>query len=649
MISKELEAIFLVRTGGFNTEYYIKNNSIETKNINSSAEMLAENYIVNEENGHKANQWFKKDTTIVLEKKLSKLTNFIIVKILEGLGKEQEINKNLILKIINYVSKEELSNSKDFMDFCSQSYALLNKDIAEAGLSPFAHFYMQGIKEKRQNKKIPKSLKENIYKKFDIKYYKNKYKIVQGCAYRHYFTNGFYKNYRISKDFDPIFYFNFYKDIQHAKLHPVFHYFTQGLIEERLGSNPWEFVEEGIKTSQNKIITANKNNKNILLGKSKIFINDYIDINSDILLSVSHDDYLNNNGGVQDIIKWESSQVTKIPCNHIHISPVFSGYLNYNDTGDQLVNVNINGVSIGRCVFKGLLQEIEMLSNIKGIVLHSLIGWSFENIRQLIKFGKKKVIFYIHDFSILCVNYMLRRNNGEFCNAPDIKSNSCRVCAFGKDREDMLSQLMELINLYEIKIYYNSEFTKSFIESRIGVQGIVDCPLKITIDHNDVKSTKINRVAYVGPVTIHKGSGEFIDFVEKYTSIKGLKFYHIISDDITDAYSFDNENIEKIIYNNKKISLTEALLKNKIEAIWLYRNCTETFSITMFEALEANIIPIINLESGNIFHYINENEIDHILINDGIEKDPLIDLNKLYRSKKITKKIRDVSYLQDLY
>jgi hypothetical protein len=76
------------------------------------------------------------------------------------------------------------------------------------------------------------------------------------------------------------------------------------------------------------------------------------------------------------------------------------------------------------------------------------------------------------------------------------------------------------------------------------------------------------------------------------------------------------EGIELIIFDPKSSSVEDEIKKIKPKYVWLVRNCMETFSMVMFDALSYGLIPILNKSSGNVYAFCTENKINHILYPD---------------------------------
>lgn len=227
------------------------------------------------------------------------------------------------------------------------------------------------------------------------------------------------------------------------------------------------------------------------------------------------------------------------------------------------------------------------IKSVQKLIVHSLVNFSSSTIQRLNIFEKStKVFIWAHDYSLLCTNFLLLRNNYAKCGAPDIATSSCSICIYSNSRRILLNEITQLFERIKnkFKLITPSEASgriilrslglnrkKLIIRNHYNYEGYI---IKKSIDNNKDKKLKI---AYAGSAQKHKGMGYFIELKEKY---KNAKYYYF-----SDKNSI-GENVTYIHHSLESNNTLDQLIKlHDIDILFLPSQWEETFCLTAYEAL----------------------------------------------------------------
>jgi len=121
-----------------------------------------------------------------------------------------------------------------------------------------------------------------------------------------------------------------------------------------------------------------------------------------LVISFSHDNYLENNGGIQKCIKTEEEAVRLEGIDYLHIFPKIARtwLVNNNLAADLPLGINLNGKNIGTTIADNLIHALKTFSiNQADCIIHSPLGL---NLRSIIDIGTSlqcqlKWYFWLHE------------------------------------------------------------------------------------------------------------------------------------------------------------------------------------------------------------------------------------------------------------
>lgn len=331
-----------------------------------------------------------------------------------------------------------------------------------------------------------------------------------------------------------------------------------------------------------------------------------------IRIAFSHDNYLENIGGLQLKIADEQLEVNGSGKGYLHIFPYGAGLALMEFYDDSVIGINLNGEWVGYThpqILIDFLAEISSGFNVERISIHHVMGFDLGFIEKVIEVAQHpKTVFWLHDFFSLCPGYLLLRNDLEFCGVPDVRSNACFLCIYGERRIKHLKEVERFFSQDNIEVISPSEFALDLWKRGFPVKGITSivCP-HASLEYqepipSDTKNSVI-KVAFVGFPVHHKGWETWLKLTEQFGSDPRYEFI-LFSE--TRRHSRNFKNVSVSVTKESRNKMAEALKNHNIDIAFLWSICPETFSFTLYESLSAGCTILTNRNSGNIQAYVRE-------------------------------------------
>lgn len=331
-----------------------------------------------------------------------------------------------------------------------------------------------------------------------------------------------------------------------------------------------------------------------------------------IRIAFSHNNYLENVGGLQLKIADEQLAENRSGKGYLHIFPYNVGLSLVEFNKDSVIGINLNGEWVGYTrpqILIDFLSERSSELDVDGLSIHQLMGFDLGFIEKVIEISRfPKVSFWLHDFFSLCPGYLLLRNNVEFCGAPDVKSNACSLCVYGERRLTHLEEFERFFLNEKIEVFSPSEFALNLWKKAFPIKGVASkvCPL-VSLEYqepspNTPRNSAI-KVAFVGFPVYHKGWDTWLRLTDKFGSDPRYEFI-LFSETRRTSRNF--KNISVSVTKKDRNQMADLLLDNNIDIAFLWSICPETFSFTLYESLAAGCTIVTNRNSGNIQAYVSE-------------------------------------------
>lgn len=462
-------------------------------------------------------------------------------------------------------------------------YLASNSDVRDAGIDPLTHFLESGWREGRNPNRF-----------FDTGYY-------------------------LAKN----------PDVAAAGINPLLHFIWAGSQEGRQRRRPLDAFRRQLEDSVSPRVKA----KRWIEGAersppiSKTTLSDAVEISSasrGLILSLSHDDYARNYGGVQLVIGDEQATFSQIGRRYLHVSPAtpLPMLADPEPADDFAVSLRLDAEWIGVAKLVDLIAVVAEQRR-QGIdvrsVIHHLMGFAPELVCKLLRAsGDRRPIVWIHDFFTVCPSYALMRNDVDFCGAPPPTSAACGICSYGDERITHLARMRWFFEAVNPSVLAPSEIALSLWQRLAGLphaQGEA-LPIARIITAPSDRQTLPNasgrplRVAHLGARAFLKGWSIFEDLAAQLANDGRYAFLQLGSPDSGSPLPSFIRNIPVIVDTNKRNAMVEAIAEARIDVVVSWQLWPETFSLSVHEALVGGAFVVARIGAGNVWPAVQANAPD---------------------------------------
>ena len=515
-------------------------------------------------------------------------------------------------------------------DFSTSYYLDANPDVRDAGINPFFHYLSSGRDEGRQAV-APGTPEANdtavcheislVRKAFDLDFYLSNYPDIADAnsidPVEHYCLYGWKEHRDPTPDFSTSYYLDANPDVRDAGINPFFHYLSSGRDEGRRTNHPGGHVaaaltnmvslEEMVASWPSKPVPEKLLSACDLLSELSMASKNGA---KGLMISVSHDNYVEVPGGVQYCIQREQVTAKESGFAYLHLSPYQPRLIltAADRDSDMLVTVLLDGLTTGVARMSSVIECVQRISDDFSkveVVVHHLMGHSPEQISELVwATGDGRCWMWAHDFFTLCPSYALQRNNVAFCGAPEISSNACHLCLYGKERRQHNDRILAFFDELAVHMVAPSKFAANFWSKK------TDCTYASlnTCDHMKVEYRKHRRekpasdgpitIAYVGFPGAHKGWPVFEDIVRKLSGKRpDIRFVYF---GMSEVRVKGLETVSTKVTTENPNAMIDALADEQVDFVLHWATCAETFSFSTHEAFAAGAYVLTNPGSGNV-------------------------------------------------
>ncbi|QDM33325.1 hypothetical protein FNL55_19635 [Tardiphaga sp. vice352] len=335
-------------------------------------------------------------------------------------------------------------------------------------------------------------------------------------------------------------------------------------------------------------------------------------------VSFSHDDYVTNAGGVENVVSDDENAFRALGWVYLHLCPVQALPVLADETParDFLISVRVNGDLLGPIDIKTLIKA---LGDVHGsfrrvFILHHLLGFVPELIPEMAEaFHPDEVISWVHDFFTLCSSYTLLRNNVTYCGAPDLDSGACGICAYGgSERRRHTERMHALFERLQPTVLAPSAVALQLwlTRGRLPHSKAIVAPHGTLVMDQSLRSTRRRqslRIGFAGGANFHKGWHVFRDLADRHYSDPRYSFVHLG----TRRSEFYNNVmfVEISVNRDQRALMIDALREHEIDIVINWSLCFETFSFTTYEALAGGAFVIARKLAGNITPVITDKDV----------------------------------------
>lgn len=523
---------------------------------------------------------------------------------------------------------------REFLEtlFDHEYYLTANPDVAVAKVEPQVHFLTHGWHEGRypRNSVEPAAGAGEIIEmtnererailgaEFDPSFYTRTYSdIVDGVdALDHYISYGWREGRDPNPSFSTSDYLRLNADVRKAGMNPFLHYVVAGRSEGRLAREDLGFRYKLLDEARPLDRLANLRKPTSVKCGSATELHDAIDAAGmghapRFVLSISHDDYRINIGGVQSCLQRESVALQAAGFDQVHLYPATPLPCNELLEEDYPIAVLLNGESAG--VFMagvvGAVLHEKLSADRYGesfFILHSTLGHNARSLESIIcHLGQRRGYFWIHDYATACTGLNLLRNDVKFCGGPEPSSQSCMICHYGTTRELQATQFRSFFSAFDLTVVAPSNCAMD-----IWTHSTRLCPSQSAIVPHcsldrrpkspatgDRSGDRPLRIAFLGFPISHKGWPVFTELVRQFVSAEQYEFHHLC----TNRSEGVPVRFTRVAADYKNpIAMASAIEQLQIDIALIWSICPETFCFTAHEALAAGAAVLTNADSGNV-------------------------------------------------
>lgn len=334
------------------------------------------------------------------------------------------------------------------------------------------------------------------------------------------------------------------------------------------------------------------------------------------VVSVSHDDYGTNFGGIQNLITDEQQAFAAAGWRYLHISPAapLPILADCGPAENYRLRLRLDGKAIGVAAFPDLATALGQSRGSGArlvFVFHHLLGHVPEWLATLPAAADARPIVWIHDFFTLCPGFTLLRNDVTFCGAPPARSAACTICVYGDERQDHIARMQAFFEVVDPAVLAPSAVALDFWRSRRlhpHAGTAVVPPARLTMD-KDVEPIAMSgdaplRVAHLGGVSVHKGWSTFEQLVAAHIGDPRYEFYHLgLGGTPSSRYIRDPVRVSAA----QRDAMIEAVTRHRIDVVINWSVWPETFCFAVHEALAGGAFVVARQAAGNVWPAIDAN------------------------------------------
>jgi hypothetical protein len=511
--------------------------------------------------------------------------------------------------------------------FCTKEYLRIHRDVAAAEINPLWHYVTTGRLEGRPLRmSAPVAKLENIDEAtlstfIDPAFYGAQAGIAFASreeAIAHFISHGDLGLLDPSPHFAAEYYFMSNINTQHVLQSPLLHYLEEGRALG-LAPNPQitdkaaviDAAEAAAEKSKTWVVHARPN----ILSPTALAeaLNDaFEDEPEKVFVSVSHDDFLVNVGGIQLCLAQELANALERGHAYLHIAPYQSGLTILQDADPRRViwRVSANGEALGAALAADVIEALAARRAAHQarwlLVLHHLIGHSEAAITQLAKaLDPQDAYYWLHDYFFACEQYNLLRNDYDFCHAPPQTSTACEICVHGASRGQHLRAVSRILQTVNPHVLAPSESVAQLWRRIVrhrhkSVTVTPHCVPEFEGQSMDFTPAgdafRPVRIAFVGYPAYHKGWPAFDLLAWAIRDDKRYQVYHF------GQYRSATEQhlyVPTAATADQPDATISALRKHLIDIVVIWPAWPETFSIITTEAIAAGALVLTHENSGN--------------------------------------------------
>ncbi|CAG9213440.1 hypothetical protein [Burkholderia vietnamiensis] len=457
---------------------------------------------------------------------------------------------------------------------------------------------------------------------FDVKYYLACHPDVEAAgvdALDHFMVHGWREGRNPSREFDVRYYLATNTDVDAIGMNPFVHYLQSGRLEGRLPRRPLDMWRRQIESA--KPIHERQKDWGSAADVSPALSHSEVieklhgrNWGIGLVISVSHDDYKNSFGGIQNIISDEQQLFGENGWSYLHLSPAkpLPMLSDTSSIADFRVKLRLDGDALGVTTAQTLMSVLqEWLPEARKVELlvHHLLGHSPEivaEIARVLRVTRTKV--WLHDFFTLCSSYALMRNDVAFCGAPPTDSGACRICTYGGARPEHTRRMQRFFEELVPDVAAPSNGALQFWLTQSNYRASshrVIAPANVYLarassDYPATPSPRPLTVAHIGARSFLKGWNVFEELALRFKKDPRFRFVQLGAEDGSPLIGCIKNVPVKVSADNRS-AMIEAVAEQNVDVVLSWSLWPETFCFAVHEGLAGGAFIVARKGAGNVW------------------------------------------------
>jgi hypothetical protein len=433
----------------------------------------------------------------------------------------------------------------------------------------------------------------------------------------HFLTAGWLEGRDPTRGFSVEDYLELNPDVAATGMNPFVHYLVAGRAEGRPGRHALGFRHQVIarlKPVAERLEEASRRAGKVQANRPEALDQAFAGsrcADGALHISVSHDDFTTNVGGVQLCLQREAAAIAAQDVDHLHLYPITHWPTLRGADRPSLVGVLWNGRDLGAFPAHAIVRALgrRPVGGRRSFALHSLLGHSVEEVLEVLAAaGMSRGFFWLHDFTSLCAGVHLMRDDVADCGAPPVGSAACGICIYGPYRAGHMDAHARLFASLDLTVVAPSQ--SAFDTWRKAAKAPARQPYLIhphaLLKPRGPAATGAPgplAVAFLGMPSIYKGWPVFHELATRFVDDPRYRFLHLASAPIPGA---PVEFHEVSVTAGRPAAMREALETLAVDVAVIWSLCRETFSFTAHESAAAGVAVLTGPDSGNVAAFVAE-------------------------------------------
>ena len=251
------------------------------------------------------------------------------------------------------------------------------------------------------------------------------------------------------------------------------------------------------------------------------------------------------------------------------------------------------------------------------IQIHQLLAFALDRVADLLGAVSVPVKLFLHDYYTVCPSAHLLKNGKTYCGSEKPTAEKCSSCtkwtpSHHAKIHSLLESVRERLTVVAPSAAARDVWLQTFVDFR--EQTIVIPHLRAEGEVPNAYQKKAEdvpiRIAYVGAPVPHKGWNVFQRLAtELRDSDKNFEFYHF---GVNSPGGPLIRNVPVSFVEDGLEAMTSAIRRTNIDVVLLWALSPETYSYTLYESMQANVMVLTNPDSGNIADVVESQRVGRV-------------------------------------